>query len=225
MVKYQCTLHFPLVLMGYICSFQGPALSLFRCLLCSTPTFFTFPWSFCLFFFGYFLFVFFFFFQIIILYYFVYHPVIEIPLLTYLFLLYLIYFLKPWPHLLKSSHIRTWTGGHRHRILFFLKAILWFLVQLSCFKASEYDYECITPKDLHTTDSQPNSTTQISVLTKLIFKYCCCYLTFLHRWNLLAPFFTVSFFTSRNMILLPYCLQKLIPPLLHNASIFLEMHL
>lgn len=47
MAEYQCTIHFPLVLMGYKCSLQGPALSLFHCLFFSTATFFAFPWSFC----------------------------------------------------------------------------------------------------------------------------------------------------------------------------------
>lgn len=98
MAQYQCTVHFPLVLMGYKCSLQGPALSLFHCLLFSTATLFSFLWYFC--------FCFFLFFKL--LFYF-YNPVIEILLLAYLFLLYLIYFLKPWPHLLKSSHRRTWT--------------------------------------------------------------------------------------------------------------------
>lgn len=98
MAEYQCTLHFPLVLVGYKCSLQGPALSLFYCLLFSIATFFTFPW--------YFLITLFFFFKLLLYFY---HSVIEILLLTSLFLLYLIYFLKPWPHLLKSSHRGTWT--------------------------------------------------------------------------------------------------------------------
>lgn len=98
MAQHQCTLHFPLDLMGYKCSLQGPALYLFHCLLFSTATFFSFPWSFC------YCFLVLVFFKL--LFYF-YNPVIEIPQLAYLFLLYLIYFLKPWPHLLKSSHRRT----------------------------------------------------------------------------------------------------------------------
>lgn len=47
MAQYQCTLHFPLVFMGYECSLQVPAPSLFHCLLFSIANFFTFPSSFC----------------------------------------------------------------------------------------------------------------------------------------------------------------------------------
>lgn len=217
MAEYQCTIHFPLVLMGYKCSLQGPALSLFRCLFFSTATFFAFPWSFC------------------------YCFLIALFFSNYYYIFITLSLKFCCRHISSCYNLYTfWSLDHIYWNLPIEALELYWRTQPQNTISSQGNpltsspalllqsfwiwQECITLRDFHITDSQPNSMTQISVLTKLIFKYCYYYPNFLHRWNLLT-FFTVSVFTSGNLILLPYCLQKLIPPLLHNASIFLQMYL
>lgn len=178
MAQFQCTFHFPLVIMRYKCSLQGPALSLFHCLLFSTATS-LFP--------GLFVIVFWLlsFLKIIILFLSPCHwnPAagISFPIIADILSEALTTSIEIFPQ--KNLNF---TGRRSHRIPFLLKAILWFLLQLSCFKASEYDLNVIPWETFISTDSQPNSMTLIFVLTKLIFKHCCYHLLYLHRWNLLT---------------------------------------